>query len=76
MVEKEIFSNGTEYQMFLEAKCGNCSKYVDFWNNPEGKDICVIEEDLSVGSLDESMFPFDKVYREKGKWTCKEFEQK
>lgn len=46
-----MFSNGTEYQMFLEMFCFKCKKYVDYEETAPERPVCQIEEKLALCSI-------------------------
>ena len=50
MTEWRPFSNGSEYLWWQDQNCMSCQKYVD-WTNPQGREVCPLEEALSMGSV-------------------------
>ena len=50
---KSIFSNGTEYECFLEHNCFTCARFRN-WQ-------CAIVHKLENSRWDESLFPYDKL---------------
>lgn len=81
-MSKDIFSNGTEYQMFIETHCGRCEKYIEI--DDIGNTSCKIETAMSRACMDEDKFPYSDITMEwvttgkfkYPKWSCSEFEEK
>ena len=48
-----MFSNGTEYEWFIENNCGSCKRFRN-WQ-------CYIIHALENARFDETLFPYDKL---------------
>ena len=64
---KTMFSNGSEYEWFLETQCDRCTRY--------RRGLCRIFCDIEVARLDEKYFPYSDLMDFKGYAgkTCKSF---
>ena len=51
-----MFSNGTEYMIFLDANCNECPHYVDYYDD-DPDNVCEVEDKLSRAALIESEWP-------------------
>ena len=51
---KSVFSNGTEYMWFIEHNCDTCKRFRN-WQ-------CSIVHQIENAMLDESLFPYDKLW--------------
>jgi hypothetical protein len=47
----QLFSNGTEYESFLEMNCEKCKKFVHFEDSSEDRPVCQIEEMVAHASF-------------------------
>lgn len=57
-----LFSNGTEYQCFLEVNCFKCKKFVHFEDATEENPCCKVEESIGLASVGvDEEFPWDKL---------------
>jgi len=57
-----LFSNGTEYESFLERNCFRCKRYVPFDDATTEKPICPIEEAIALAGWGETYnFPVEKL---------------
>ncbi len=54
-----MFSNGTEYQCFLESQCFDCRFYVHFEEATEKKPVCHIEERIALCGGPGDDFPYE-----------------
>lgn len=52
-----MFSNGSEYDAFLERNCFDCPFYVGYYEATKEKPVCKIEERIAFGI--EKHFPFE-----------------
>lgn len=64
---KTMFSNGTEYELFLETQCWRCTRY--------RRGYCRIWNACEDARFDESRFPYSDLmeYKEYGGKICKSF---
>ena len=65
---QRIFSNGTEYEWFLEHNCFQCKRFRN-WQ-------CAIVHRLENSRFDETLFPYDHLLDFEGGYggkKCKEF---
>ena len=64
---KSMFSNGTEYEWFLEHQCFQCTRFRN-WQ-------CSIVHKLENARFDETLFPYDKLldFKGVGGKKCKEY---
>ena len=51
---KSMFSNGSEYEWFIEHNCDTCKRFRN-WQ-------CAIIHELENARFDESLFPYDKLW--------------
>lgn len=81
----KMFSNGTEYMLFLETVCLNCKKYVDWEIATKDNPVCPIEEKLSICNItgEEEYWPEEIQMHWKEindfkvpVWACSEFERR
>lgn len=72
-----MFSNGTEYHIFIDTFCCRCSK---FGTDKEGipySNSCSIEKKISQAMFEAEKFPKDNVYFVKGQgYICNKFKDK
>jgi hypothetical protein len=58
-----MFSNGTEYEIFLENNCYKCRRYFSYddsftqTDDSEAPDCCAIEEMISAARFHDDIFP-------------------
>lgn len=74
-----MFSNGTEYEIFLSNQCERCKYYVDY--NEDPANVCEIEERIAIaGALDEGdarkIFPYEWLEEKGNTYICKRFTEK
>ena len=64
---KTLFSNGTEYELFLETNCESCKRFRN-WS-------CAIVHRLENARFDETQFPYEHLwdYKGVGGKKCKEW---
>lgn len=55
------FSNGTEYQLFIEKNCDRCRKFVPWEEATAEKPECKIEAGLSEAQWDPDRWPSGKI---------------
>lgn len=67
-----MFSNSTEYELFLETYCYNCKNYKDW----EKEEPCPIEDKMALAVFNENEFPKNEIVRDKTWFICKKFEKK
>ena len=53
----DLFSNGTEYEAFLETECADCPHYVYFEEATREKPVCEIEERIALCSMNPNVKP-------------------
>jgi len=57
-----LFSNGTEYDCFMEYNCFRCKKYVHFEDATPENPVCPIEEAIALAGWGETKdFPAYKL---------------
>lgn len=72
-----MFSNGTEYHIFLEMYCFRCSKYKADKDSIPYRNSCSIEKKILEASFGEDAFPKENVYRVEGQgYVCNKFKDK
>lgn len=72
-----MFSNGTEYCMFMDIFCYKCSKYKDDKDGIPYKNSCSIEKKIFEAKFEPDKFPKDNVYWiEKQGYICNQFKDK
>jgi len=54
-----MFSNGSEYEAFLERNCYKCKHYVHYDEATEENPVCQIEEDIVLSSVSDVAFPYE-----------------
>lgn len=54
-----MFSNGSEYDAFMELNCFRCRHYVPFEEASADRPVCAIEDRIAQAALDEAAFPYD-----------------
>lgn len=54
-----MFSNGTEYQSFLEKECRRCPHYVHYEEATMERQCCPIEEAVELAGLGGTPFPYE-----------------
>jgi hypothetical protein len=71
-----VFSNGTEYEIFLDDNCMRCKKYVWWEEANDEKPCCPTEETIALANRE--TFPYDKLNRDPDtlQYDCKELELK
>ncbi|MGO4369354.1 hypothetical protein AB4Z21_00910 [Paenibacillus sp. MCAF20] len=52
-----MFSNGTEYESFLDSQCGECPHFVHFEDATEDRPVCEVEEKIALCSIAEHYKP-------------------
>ena len=72
-----MFSNGTEYEIFMERFCYRCSKYKSDKEGIPYDNSCNIEKKIFESSFDSDKFPKDNVYwLEKQGHICNKYKDK
>lgn len=54
---EDMFSNGTEYMMWLEENCCQCKKYVTFEEATKENTVCHVEDAIAVYACTEENWP-------------------
>lgn len=70
-----MFSSGTEYEIFLGNYCFECGMYKTDKDGMPVQSSCKIEKAIAMARFDETVFPHEQVFCQKGKYyhTCTEF---
>jgi len=68
-----MFSNGAEYDAFLEMNCYRCRHYVPFEEASPERPMCAIEDRISLATMDEEAFPYAWLDENgtKARYTCR-----
>ena len=56
-----MFSNGTEYECFLENYCYQCRKFVWWEDATDENPVCPIEESIHEARFDGEKFPINNI---------------
>jgi hypothetical protein len=72
-----MFSNGTEYHVFMERYCFRCSKYKSDKEGIPSNNSCSIEKEIAAAMFEPDTFPYNNVYYKDGQgYTCNKFKDK
>jgi len=68
-----MFSNGAEYDAFMEMNCYRCRHYVPFEEASPERPMCAIEDRISLATMDEEALPYDWLDENgtKARYTCR-----
>jgi hypothetical protein len=65
-----MFSNGTEYMIFLDNNCNECPHFVNWESDPVN--VCEVENRLSTAIMIPEFFPYEWLDRLPGQgYVCR-----